>query len=133
MPRRGFSAWPSLASSLLIGLSIPGCGTPQGGDEATTQDAYQALEAGRASLAQGRTAEARDAFQTAVRLGGLQPDFYCEAVALLGRCEATLGNAQAAAEALLILEQGDADTQRVAELRKLIEQGSSPSDAKAPR
>lgn len=133
MPRRRSSDWHVLAGSLLVGLSIPGCGTPQGGDEAATQDAYQALEAGRASLAGGRTAEARDAFQTAVRLGGLQPDFYCEAVALLGRCEATLGNAQAAAEALSILEQGDADTQRVAELRKLIEQGSSPSDAKAPR
>ena len=133
VPRRGSIAWPALAVSLLVSLSTLGCGAPEGGDEGATQDAYQALEAGRASLAGGRTAEARDTLQTAVRLGGLQPDFYCEAVALLGRCEATLGNAQAAAEALSILEQGDADTQRVEALRKLIEQGSAPGKAKAPR
>ena len=130
VPRRGSIAWPALAGSLLLGLSTPGCGTPEGGDGAATQDAYQALEAGRASLAQGHTAEARDAFRTAVRLGGLQPDFYCEAVALLGRCEATLGNAQAAAEALSILEQGDADTQRVEALRKLVEQRAAGGGAK---
>lgn len=132
-PRRKSIAWHAMAGTLIIGLSTLGCGSPEGGDEAATQDAYQALEAGRASLAQGRTAEARDAFQTAVRRGGLQPDFYCEAVALLGRCEVTLGNAQAAAEALSILEQGDADTQRIAALRKLIEQGSAAGNAQAPR
>lgn len=131
-PRSRSIAWHPLASSLLIGLSTLGCGTPRGGDEATTHDAYQALEAGRASLAQGRTTEARDAFQIAVRLGGLQPDFYCEAVSLLGRCEASLGNAQAAAEALSILEQGDADTQRVASLRKIVEQASAPGHTKTP-
>jgi hypothetical protein len=111
-----------LAACVLLGL---GCGGGSGGRDAiATQDATQALEAGQAALADGRTAEARDAFQAAVRLGGLQPDFYCEAVAQLGSCEATLGNLQAAADALAILEQGDADMQRVATLRKLIERRS---------
>jgi tetratricopeptide (TPR) repeat protein len=115
-----------LAACVLLGLGCGGgCGGSGGGDAIATQDATQALEAGQAALAEGRIAEARDAFQAAVRLGGLQPDFYCAAVALLGQCEANLGNIQAAAEALAILEQGDPDTQRVATLRKLIEQRSA--------
>jgi len=131
-PRSRSLTWHAWASSLLIGLSTLGCGTPRGGDEAATHDAYRALEAGRASLAQGRTAEARDAFQIAVRLGGLQPDFYCEAVALLGRCEVSLGNVQAAAEALSILEQGDADSHRVASLKKMVEERRASGHPKPP-
>jgi len=123
-----------LAALALLGLVAGGgCGGSGGGDAVVTRDALQSLEAGQAALAAGRTAEARDAFQAAVQLGGLQPDFYCEAVAQLGRCEATLGNLQAAAEALAILEQGDADTQRVAGLKKLIEQGSAAGGAKPSR
>jgi thioredoxin-like negative regulator of GroEL len=121
---------PMLAACVLLGL---GCGGSGGGDAVATRDALRSLEAGQAALAEGRTEEARDAFQAAVRLGGLQPDFYCEAVALLGRCEATLGNLQAAADALAILEQGDADMQRVATLRMLLEQRSGAAAGKPSR
>jgi hypothetical protein len=120
-----------LAACLLLGLG--GCGGSGAGDAVATRNALLSLEAGQAALADGRTEEARDAFQAAVRLGGLQPDLYCAAVAQLGGCEATLGNLQAAAEALAILEQGDADTQRVATLKKRIEQRPAAGGAKPSR
>jgi len=103
----------------LASLLAPGCGGD--GGAVAVEAACRALEEGQARLAEGRAAEARDAFQAAIRAGGLQPDFYCEAVALLGRCEATLGNREAAAEALAILELGDADQRRVSTLRALVE------------
>ncbi|MFM7137088.1 MAG: tetratricopeptide repeat protein [Planctomycetota bacterium] len=122
---------PAAPMSMVI-LLLTGCGGGGGGG-AATQDAYQALAAGQIAFAEGRTAEARDALQTAVQAGGLQPDFYCEAVALLGRCEAELGNRQAAARALATLEQGDPDPQRIAALRKLVEQASAADDGNTAR
>jgi hypothetical protein len=97
-----------------------GCGPTGGGDPKVTQAAYDSLQAGKASLETGQIAEARDALEAATTKGGLQPDFYCEAVALLGRCEALLGNFDKARAAADILDQGDPDPARGKGLRELI-------------
>jgi len=125
------ASWPAAmllaAGTLLAG----GCGP--GGVATATTDALHQLEMGRSLLAEGRTEEARDACASAVQTGGLQPDFYCEAVALLGRCEAALGNMQAATQALDLLEQGDADTGRIKTLRELIGRQPAPEVSASPR
>jgi hypothetical protein len=106
---------------LALAVAIPaGCGPTGGGDPKVTQAAYDSLQAGKASLEAGRIAEARDALEAATTTGGLQPDFYCDAVALLGRCEALLGNLDKARAAADILDQGDPDPARVKVLRDLI-------------
>jgi tetratricopeptide (TPR) repeat protein len=99
---------------------LAGCEPGGGGDPKVTQAAYESLEAGKASFDAGRIAEARDALEAATTTGGLQPDFYCEAVYLLGRCEAQLGNFDKARAAADILDQGDPDPGRVRGLRDLI-------------
>jgi hypothetical protein len=106
---------------IVAACGIPaGCGPSGGGDPVVTRAAYDSLEAGKASLKAGQIAAARDALETATTKGGLQPDFYCEAVSLLGRCEALLGNFAKARAAADILDQGDPDPARVKVLRELI-------------
>jgi tetratricopeptide (TPR) repeat protein len=117
-----------LAVDRLILLAVAccwaaGCGPTGGGDPVVTQAAYESLELGKTSLEAGRVAEARDALEAATTKGGLQPDFYCEAVYLLGRCEAQLGNFDKARAAADILDQGDPDPARVQELREVIRTG----------
>jgi hypothetical protein len=106
---------------IVAACGIPaGCGPSGGGDPVVTRAAYDSLAAGKASLEAGQLAEARDTLEAATTKGGLQPDFYCEAVSLLGRCEALLGNFDKARAAAEILDQGDADPTRVQGLRELI-------------
>jgi tetratricopeptide (TPR) repeat protein len=107
------------AAGLGIAL-IGGCDPGGGGDPKVTEAAYESLERGRANFEAGRVAEARDALEAAATRGGLQPDFYCEAVYLLGRCEAQLGNFDKARAAAEILDQGDPDPNRGQTLRQLI-------------
>jgi tetratricopeptide (TPR) repeat protein len=113
---------------------LVGCEPTGGGDEKTTQAAYESLEAGKVSLGAGQIAEARDALEAATTKGGLQPDLYCEAVYLLGRCEALLGNFDKARAAADILEQGDPDPGRLRTLRELIrdEQSRRPPPPPEP-
>jgi len=99
---------------------LAGCAPSGGGDPKATQAAYESLDAGRANFEAGQIAAARDALEAATTKGGLQPDFYCEAVSLLGRCEAQLGNFDKARAAADILDQGDPDPERVRGLRELI-------------
>jgi tetratricopeptide (TPR) repeat protein len=99
---------------------LAGCEPGGGGDPKVTRAAYESLEIGKASFDAGRFAEARDALEAATTKGGLQPDFYCEAVYLLGRCEAQLGNFDKARAAADILDQGDPDPDRVRGLRESI-------------
>lgn len=106
-------------AAICVGAWTAGC-APREDDGRATQAAYEFLEAGKASLEAGRIAEARDALDAATTKGGLQPDFYCEGVYLLGRCEALLGNFDKARAAVGILEQGDPDPKRVEGLRTLI-------------
>lgn len=114
---------------MALAIGIPaGCGPTGGADPKVTRAAYDSLQAGKTSLEAGRIAEARDAFEAATTTGGLQPDFYCDAVALLGRCEAVLGNFDKARAAAEILDQGDPDPARVKVLRELI----STEEAKRP-
>jgi thioredoxin-like negative regulator of GroEL len=122
---------PAVVTAAAIGIVLAGCEPTGGGDPRVTQAAYESLESGRSSLAAGQVAEARDAFEAATTTGGLQPDFYCEAVYLLGRCEAQLGNFDKARAAADILDQGDPDPERVRLLRELIraEQARRPPSA----
>lgn len=104
---------------------LAGCEPSGGGDPKVTQAAYDSLQAGKASLETGQIAAARDALEAATTKGGLQPDFYCEAVYLLGRCEAELGNYDKARAAADILDQGDPDPERVRGLRDMIRAGEA--------
>jgi len=118
------SAAPNLTQSILVvaaacGVFV-GCEPGGGGDPKVTQSAYESLDAGKVSLEAGDIAAARDALEAASTKGGLQPDFYCEAVYLLGRCEAQLGNFDKARAAADILDQGDPDPDRARRLRDLI-------------
>ena len=114
------SGLTATVSALVVMGCVAGCEPTGGGDPVVTRAAYESLEAGKASLEAGKIAEARDALEAATTKGGLQPDFYCEGVYLLGRCEALLGNFDKARAAADILDQGDPDPARVRNLREFI-------------
>lgn len=120
-PSNGRASGHCLAAGVLTAFCclLAGC-EPSGGDPKVTQASYESLDAGKASFEAGDIAAARDALEAAITRGGLQPDFYCEAVYLLGRCEAQLGNFDKARAAADILDQGDPDLERARGLRDLI-------------
>lgn len=89
-----------------------GCSTPVDSG-AVTVSSLESLEAGRTKAAAGDFAGARDAFAAAITGGGLQPDFYCEALLQQAECESRLGNHDAALDLLDQLAQGAPDLARV--------------------
>jgi tetratricopeptide (TPR) repeat protein len=121
-PSNGGASGRAMAAGVLTAFCclLVGCEQSGGGDPKVTEAAYESLAAGKASFEAGEFAAARDALEAATTKGGLQPDFYCEAVYLLGRCEAQLGNFDKARAAADILDQGDPDPDRVRGLRDVI-------------
>jgi hypothetical protein len=87
---------------------------------AVTVSSLESLEAGRTKAAAGDFAGARDAFAAAVTGGGLQPDFYCEALLQQADCESRLGNRDAALALLDRLAQGSPDLAQVNAARAAV-------------
>ena len=98
---------------LLVAVMLAtGCSTPADSG-AVTVSSLQSLEAGRTKAAAGDFAGAREAFAAAITGGGLQPDFYCEALLQQADCESRLGNHEAALALLDQLAQGAPDLGKV--------------------
>jgi hypothetical protein len=105
---------------LLVAVMLAaGCSTPADSG-AVTVSSLQSLEAGRTKAAAGDFAGAREAFAAAITGGGLQPDFYCEALLQQADCESRLGNHDAALALLDQLAQGAPDLGKVNAARTAV-------------
>jgi tetratricopeptide (TPR) repeat protein len=101
---------------------VSACGERRPDPGAVTRSSLKALEDGRAKMAAGDFAGAREAFAAAAAAGGLQPDFYCEARLQQAACEARMGDH---AEALAVLDElaaGAPDLQRIEKMRAFVRQ-----------
>ena len=87
---------------------------------AVTVSSLESLEVGRSKAAAGDFAGARDAFATAIAGGGLQPDFYCDALLQQAECESQLGNFDASLALLDELAKGAPDLARVDAARAAV-------------
>lgn len=107
----------------LIGYLLFGCGCGFFGtnDGVATEQAYSSLEEAKALYADGKFDDSRNAVQRALQLGGLQPDSYCDSLALLVQSEVKLGKIDEAKKALSMLQEGDADLKRLRDLQDMIE------------
>lgn len=123
---------PLLAVVACVALVSPACRDAGRETGEVTRTSIESYEQGVRQLEAGDVAAARASFAAAVEAGGLQPDLYCEARFRQAKCEAELGNHDAAIAMLEELARGAPDVDRINEELESIRARRAGKPAQAP-